>query len=94
MCPTSNSAEKPQGQVVGVVVSSLFSCFFHHRKRTTKALNRLRGCAGWSVFLFWYATISGLEVIKLESILKRKIKRNECLLADTCPQAANLYALF
>ena len=26
----------------------------------------------------------GLEVIKLEFILKLKIKRNDCLLADTC----------
>ena len=34
------------------------------------------------------------EVIKLESILKLKIKRNEWLLANTCPQAANHCALF
>ena len=32
--------------------------------------------------------------IKLEFILKLKIKRNDWLLADTCPQAANHYALF
>ena len=31
----------------------------------------------------------GLEVIKLEIILKLKIKRNDWLPADTCPQAAN-----
>ena len=37
---------------------------------------------------------SGLEVIKLESSLKLKIKRNDWLLADTSPQAANHYALF
>ena len=37
---------------------------------------------------------SGLEVIKLEFILRLKIKRNDWLLADTCPQAANQYALF
>ena len=39
-------------------------------------------------------TRAGLEVIKLESILKLKIKRNDWLLADTCPQAANHCALF
>ena len=37
---------------------------------------------------------SGLEVIKLEYSLRLKIKRNDWLLADTCPQAANHYALF
>ena len=31
----------------------------------------------------------GLEVIKLEYILRLKIKCNDWLLADTCPQAAN-----
>ena len=36
----------------------------------------------------------GLEVIKLEFILRLKIKRNDWLLADTCPQAANHCALF
>ena len=36
----------------------------------------------------------GLEVIKLESILRLKIKRTDWLLADTCPQAANHCALF
>ena len=37
---------------------------------------------------------SGLEVIKLEFILRLKIKRNDWLFADTCPQAANRCALF
>ena len=37
---------------------------------------------------------TGLEVIKLEFILKHKIKRNDWLLADTCPQVANHCALF
>ena len=37
---------------------------------------------------------SGLEVIKLEFNFKLKIKRNDWLLADTCPQAANHCALF
>ena len=36
----------------------------------------------------------GLEVIKLEFILKLKVKRYDWLLMDTCPQAANNYALF
>ena len=35
-----------------------------------------------------------LEVIKLEFILRLKIKWNDWLLADTCPQAANHCALF
>ena len=38
--------------------------------------------------------VPGLEVIKLEFILKLKIKRNDWLLADTCPQAANHCTLF
>ena len=37
---------------------------------------------------------SGLEVIKLEFILRLKIECNDWLLADTCPQAANHCALF
>ena len=36
----------------------------------------------------------GLEVIKLEFILRLKIKRNDWLLVDTCPQAANHCPLF
>ena len=38
--------------------------------------------------------IPGLEVIKLEFILRLEIKCNDWLLADTCPQAANHRALF
>ena len=37
---------------------------------------------------------AGLEGIKLEFILKLKIKRNVLLLVDTCPQATNRCALF
>ena len=37
---------------------------------------------------------TGIEVIKLEFILRLKIKRNDWLLADTCPQAASNCALF
>ena len=36
----------------------------------------------------------GLEVIKLEFNLRLKIKRNDWLLADECPQAANHCTLF
>ena len=35
---------------------------------------------------------AGLEVIKLEFILRLKIKCNDWLIADTCPQAANHWA--
>ena len=38
--------------------------------------------------------IPGLEVIKIYFILKLKIKHNDWLLADTCPQATNRCALF
>ena len=38
--------------------------------------------------------LPGPEVIKLEFILKLKIKLNDWLLGDTCPQAANYCALF
>ena len=37
---------------------------------------------------------AGLEVIKLEFILKLKIKRNDWLLVHTCPQATNHCVLF
>ena len=39
------------------------------------------------------AVWSDLEVIKLEYNLKLKIKRNDWLFADKCPQAANHCAL-
>ena len=39
------------------------------------------------------ALVPGLEVIKLEYSLKLKIKGNDWLLVDTCPQAANHCAL-
>ena len=35
----------------------------------------------------------GPEVIKFEFILKLKIKHGDWLLVDTCPQAANHWAL-
>ena len=45
-------------------------------------------------FLQRYVKGPGLEVIKLEFILRLKIKRSEWLLADKRPQAANHCALF
>ena len=53
----------------------------------------------YQIFLWLYvfdvrAYLTGLEVIKLEFILRLKIKRNDWLFADTCPQAASHYALF
>ena len=44
--------------------------------------------------LFVDSIVPGLEVIKLEYSLRLKIKRNDWLLAYTCPQAANHCALF
>ena len=68
--------------------------------RAVKVLARLGGCA----YLFELSmtddamnikcTNTGLKVIKLEYSLKLKIKRNDWLLADTCPQAADYCALF
>ena len=43
---------------------------------------------------YFLSTPAGLEVIKLEFILKLKIKRNDWLFADTCPQAANHCTFF
>ena len=41
-----------------------------------------------------YSTRPGTEAITLEYILKLKIKPIDWMLADTCPQAANHWALF
>ena len=38
--------------------------------------------------------LPGLEVIKLEYSLRLKIKHNDWLIADMCPQAANHCPLF
>ena len=53
------------------------------------SLHCLLKCSSWGVY---FAT--GLEVIKLEYNLKLKIKRNDWLLAEKCPQAANHCNLF
>ena len=44
--------------------------------------------------LKFYNLEACLKVIKLEFILKLKIKRNDWLLADTYPQAANHCGIF
>ena len=41
-----------------------------------------------------WSGLPGLKVIKLKYSLRIKIKRNDWLLEDTCPQAANHCALF
>ena len=46
-----------------------------------------------SLNYLWCKNTPGLEVLKLELILRLKIKRNDWLLVDTCPQAANLFIL-
>ena len=46
------------------------------------------------VVYFSIEALPGPGVIKLEYSLKVKIKRNDWLLADTCPQAANHYVKF
>ena len=49
----------------------------------------------WSIVVaypghtYLYFITSGLEVRKLEYSLRLKIKRNDWLLVDTCPHAAN-----
>ena len=49
------------------------------------------------LFQPWWPTFylqSGLKVIKLEYSLKLKIKHNDLLLVDACPEATNHFALF
>ena len=46
------------------------------------------------LLFFCLFMIPGPKFIKLKFILKLKIKRNDWLLADMCPQAANHCALF
>ena len=45
-------------------------------------------------FIWASMATSGLEAIKLEVVLKLKLKRDDWLLADTCPQETNHCALF
>ena len=47
-----------------------------------------------SYFVYASSKGSGLKVIKLEFILKLKLKHNDWLLVDTCLQATNHCALF
>ena len=70
------------------------------RMKAVKVLARLGGCP----YLFELSMTAnamntkcintGIEVLKLEYSLKLKIKLNDWLLADTCPQAANHCDLF
>ena len=46
------------------------------------------------IYLRHLGCMPGIQVIKLEFILQLKIKLNDWLLADTCPQATNHCALF
>ena len=46
------------------------------------------------LYISFGMNLPGLEVIKLEFILRLKMKRNDWLLADTCSQAANQCDLF
>ena len=66
------------------------SIYFFH-KIHFEAMNLL-----FLSFAFVYSHVwqPGPEVIKLEYSLKLKIKHTDWLLADTCLQAANHYALF
>ena len=48
-----------------------------------------RSGVAWVGLISVIVEFPGVEVIKLEFIFKLKIKRNDWLLADTCPQAAN-----
>ena len=44
--------------------------------------------------ILYYCVTYGTTLDNLANLLKLKIKRNDWLLADTCPQSANRYALF
>ena len=46
------------------------------------------------IHTFHVQNFTGPEVVKLEFILKLKIKRNDWPLADTCPEVAHHCALF
>ena len=95
---------RPEGQ--GQYLNILFPCNFFsenrqnisiyvgaktHSKSLILPKSSTAHCG--KVRVFCVLTV-GLEVIKLEFILRLKIKRNDWLLADTCLQAANQYALF
>ena len=78
---------KLQRQEVGTKSFTLWLHFHCHLNLST--------IQGRSAFVNPKSVGQGIEVIKLEHNLKLKIKRNDWLLADTCPcpQAANHYAL-
>ena len=81
----------------GGVISITVKGFRSESKSVTPLATTTMTPESWSlcVVLASQATQKpGLKVIKLEYILRLKIKRNDWLIADTCPQAANHYALF
>ena len=57
-------------------------------------LRRVVSPIRWVVNILFGVMSPGLEVINPEYSLRLKIKLNDLLLADTCPQAANHCALF
>ena len=67
-------------------------CFTSLRCGCLCSLSRLHGAVGWSAVCD--GGIPWPEVIKLEFRLRLKIKRNDWLLVNTCPQAANQCPLF
>ena len=71
-------------------ISAKIVHLFNHRGSGISGLAYYTLCSG----MLSDTARAGLEVIKLEYKLRLKIKRNDWLLADTCPQAANHCALF
>ena len=65
--------------------------FFFSAIFDLSGINALRSFIKQHIFL---NAETGLEVIQLEFILRLKIKRNDWLLGDMCPQPANHCALF
>ena len=63
-------------------------------KEVCSSLIKNRMLVGSFIVFFLQCVCPGLEVIKLEFILRLKIKHNDWLLEDTCLQAANHCTLF
>ena len=84
--------QKPCGSSMQVKNTTECSCAFCNIFTCIKRLLVLKTYCFLSFFKWPLKT--SLEVIKLELILRLIILRNDWLLADTCPQAANHCALF
>ena len=85
--------------MVTEIKSNTHSLSVATNQRVVDAKRQQRGLVAVTIrgsVLFYSSAVRrpGLEVIKLEFILRLKIERNDWLLADTCPQAANHCALF